>query len=215
MGGVAGLAILILLFLFLLRWRKQKQQRHIDQSPSGDASQHSPPSTGVVPPGSGEGMTETSSPPRPIGAAGFLDRFRPISQQTASSETAPSERGFYRVSGRKIAPALTTGGDGYQGPTLSETSFYRDDGGFYGGPGTSARPVSEGGFSGRGSGASEGEIAVMRPSPARRAVTSEGPSVPSLSPPAGASPRRRPDAVGRSHASHDGSRASRFTEDVV
>ncbi|KAI9785060.1 MAG: hypothetical protein M1816_000530 [Peltula sp. TS41687] len=217
-GGVAGLAILIVLFLFLLRWRKHKQQQQtLAPPPSAAASQRSPPSTGVMPPDSGGAMTQTSSPPRPIGAAGFLDRFRPTSQQTASSDTAPSERGFYRVAGRKIAPALTTGGDGYQGPTLSETSFYRDDGGFYGGPGSSARPVSEGGFSGRGSGASEG-IAVMRPSPARRAVTSEGPSsVPTLSPPVGtpSPPRRRPDALGRSLASHDGSRGSRFTEDVV
>jgi hypothetical protein len=50
----------------------------------------------------------------------------------------------------------------------------------------------------------------MRPSPARTPVTEQGPfAFPSQDP-----LPPRPDVLGRSHSSQDGSHASRFTEEV-
>ena len=181
-------------------------------------------------------MTESTDPSQGRSSlVAFLRGVRPTSQQTASTETAGSERGFYRVSGRKIVPALTSGGDGYHGTTLSETSFYPDEPGIMGtsatvtaqaGPSSSSaaaapRPLTPVGSSLRGSGSVEGDRAtVMRPSRARTPVGSPGPYGRLHSPPFGSpvQPRRSPrpgDGIGRSHPSHDGSRGSRFTEDVA
>lgn len=260
-GGVAGLAFLLLFLLFLLRWRKR--QRRSAQALAGRDSQ-----SAGAPPGNGSrglgSMTTIESQNRPLSLVGFLRHIRPTSQQTASTETAPSERGFYRVSGRKIAPVLggpAVGGpgDGYRGTTLSETSFYFDDGapqagpsairpmsptsptnrgggvGMGGGDGAAAavgRPGSAAGIGtaiGSGVGAvtaagvctvtgtgAEDEVAVMRPGPARTPLTAQGPYGRLQTPPVAAP--RRPlggmDGIGRSHASQDGSRGSRFTEDV-
>lgn len=169
-------------------------------------------------------MTESTDPSQPRSSlVAFLRGVRPMSQQTASTETAGSERGFYRVSGRKIVPALASGGDGYEGTTLSETSFYPDEPGAsaQAGPGSGARPMTPvGGSSLRGSGSVEGDRAAMRPSRARTPVGSPGPYGRLHSPPFGSAgqPRRSPrpgDGIGRSRPSHDGSRGSRFTEDVA
>lgn len=145
--------------------------------------------------------------------------------------------------------------------TLSGSSFYRDSQGFYGGkeadsesgpssliirPGSPARSSptyphpSAGGLppeGGAGVSRATGEIAVMRPGPARTPVTNQpgfiplrNPprpprSTPSPRPPRGTPPPRTgpiatspvsrpPDELGRSHPSFDGSRGSRFTEEV-
>lgn len=131
---------------------------------------------------------------------------------------------------------------------LSESSFYRDNQGFYGGKGeplpSSPTLVSSMGYT-RGSaidlantdsigedsreGALE-EYAVMRPSPARTPMTAspsnsslrlpiqQGPVMEPGAPPIPALPAhltgRQEDSVGRSLASQDGSRGSRFTESV-
>jgi hypothetical protein len=149
--------------------------------------------------------------------AAFNKRSSQRSEQTVS--TAPSERGFYRVSGRKLPSVLQTGGDGYGGGdtnTLSGSSFYRDSTGFYGGGGPSHGPGSPlaanpvGPSVDRDSG-----VPVMRPSPARTPVTEQGPFKPLTPPPPLQPPRLdRPDSLGRSHPSQDGSHASRFTEEV-
>lgn len=76
------------------------------------------------------------------------------------------------------------------------------------------------GFAGFGSG--DTEIAVMRPSPARTPVTGGFAAPPPRSPrnlPSPRSPgtpisRGHRDGLGRSHPSFDGSRGSRFTEDM-
>ena len=67
----------------------------------------------------------------------------------------------------------------------------------------------------------DNEVAVMRPGPARTPVTSQGPftsAPPRTAPPPPSTPPPRPpairDAVGRSHPSFDGSRGSRFAEDI-
>lgn len=108
-GGVAGAALVIFALLLFLRWRRGKvgQRRNI-----------SPPIPQTLGPGgvphSGN-MTQRSST-TPIAAAGFFGRLRPASSQTATTaDTAPSERGFQKISGRKLPSVLASGGDGYGG----------------------------------------------------------------------------------------------------
>lgn len=167
------------------------------------------------------GMTERRSMIQAVPAAlASLTGYKRSSQKTERtiSSTAGSERGFYRVSGRKLPSVLQSGGDGYgdvidnrNANTLSGTSFYRDSSGFYGGPGSpSMSPI--GISTQRDSG-----IPVMRPSPARTPVTEHGPFFPMPPPPPPintSSPTHRPDVLGRSHPSQDGSHTSRFTEEV-
>lgn len=135
---------------------------------------------------------------------------------------------------------------------LSETSFYRDSQGFYGGapeadigsntsstyprpdsppPRSPNRPAPT--FTGASPLARVGsqakrdpEVAFMRAGPARTPVTNQpgfsslrpstgrGTPPPRPLPPIGASLTPR-DGIGRSHPSFDGSRGSRFTEEMV
>lgn len=161
------------------------------------------------------GMTQRRSlafvPTALANLTGYNKRTSRQTDRTVSS-TAGSERGFYRVSGRKLPSVLQTGGDGYGGGldepnTLSGSSFYRDSHGFYGGPGSPAMAGAAG-----PSTRPESGVPVMRPSPARTPVTSQGPFSAAAEP---LTPPRR-DALGRSHPSHDGSHtSSRFTEEIV
>jgi len=154
-----------------------------------------------------------------------MKRFSERTDAGTISSTAGSERGFYKVSGRKIESVLTSGGDGYGGPdsergppvnpfddrannTLSASSWYSDaDGGIHGGPGTTspltrlAMPPSHTRDSG---------VPVSRPSPARTPVIEHGPftEFPLDRPPT------RPDGIGRSRPSQDGSHTSKFQEVV-
>lgn len=298
MGGLAGLSIILIIVLFLLRWRRKKALR---QRPTFS------PLPQTLPPGdAGQGGTVTErSSVVPLATAGFFKRIRPNSGQTAATtDTAPSERGFQNFGGRKLESVLSSRGDGYGEPgpssgpgasaglgstvgvprsqafghspgpsvqeTLSGSSFYRDDQGFYGGrsrpssmaaraesPSTSPTypPAPEGaglppegvGEQGRG----KSEVAFMRPGPARTPVTNQPGFTPMRNPPrpprttpsprpgssstprpsgSSSTPRphgsssplpmpmtafpRPPDALGRSHPSFDGSRGSRFTEEV-
>lgn len=221
-GGVAGAAIVIFLLMVLIRWKKRHGTMISlgsgDPGP-GEATTRALPSSGPSgPPGPSGGMTERRSLAFAVPAAlANLTGYKRSSQRTETdrtiSSTAESERGFYRVSGRKLPSVLQSGGDGYGGGigvdanTLSGSSFYRDSQGFYGGPGSpsfapGAQPQQRD---------SAGGIPIMRPSPARTPVTEHGPFSavpPPLTPP------RRPDVLGRSHPSQDGSHTSRFTEEV-
>merc|ERR1712093_231978 len=218
-GGVAGAAILIFLLMFLIRWKRRNSSMLALGSGEGESatgtSRSVPPSG---PSGSGSGaMAERSS----FGgfavpaALASLTGYKRSSQRTADrntiSSTAGSERGFYRVSGRELPSVLQSGGDGYGGGimesnTLSGSSFYRDSQGFYGGPGgPSSPPVGL-------SMARDSGVPIMREGPARTPVTEQGLFA---DPPASLTPPpRRPDVVGRSHPSFDGSQRSRFTEEV-
>ncbi|MDI1486903.1 MAG: hypothetical protein OHK93_006165 [Ramalina farinacea] len=109
-GGVAGVVLIIAALLFLYRWRRGKvgQRRSI-----------SPPVPQMAGAGSaalGGAMTQRSSTRSnvPIATAGLFGRLRPSSAQTATTtDTAPSERGFQKISGRKLPSVLHSGGDGY------------------------------------------------------------------------------------------------------
>lgn len=116
---------------------------------------------------------------------------------------------------------------------LSETSFYRDSQGFYGGAGDEPLATSPGsspsGPSAFPQPPAPGEV-NYRPSPARQPVINQPGLAAALRPPAGRgtppsrgrgtppppralTPQVR-DEIGRSHPSFDGSRGSRFTEEV-
>ena len=279
-GGVCGVALLIILLLLLLRSRRKGRQPGTIFPPMTQTStQAAAAERGTT--------TDRSSAALPLAGAGFWRSLRPRSGQTATTtETAPSERGFQNLGGRKLESVLSTRGDGYgdtpfgaagtlggagasseRGPppppipivtaapgaapghlspeSLSGSSFYRDSQGFYGGPGqgdpeppsnhwsmyvgAGSRPSSPGIPLGPGPSHPGEGIAVMRPSPARTPITSQGgfgltrgqpgsprgtpppPGIPGTVPETSLRPR---DGVGRSHPSLDGSRGSRFHEDV-
>ncbi|KAL8995333.1 MAG: hypothetical protein Q9169_004908 [Polycauliona sp. 2 TL-2023] len=130
---------------------------------------------------------------------------------------------------------------GHSSPeSLSGSSFYRDSQGFYGGPGQGQprpEPASNSSsmFVGPGSppqsptqapaGMPPGQegIAVMRPGPARTPITTQGGLSPMRGPASRGTPppqipgtiQERPrDGLGRSHPSMDGSRGSRFAENI-
>ncbi|KAL9101012.1 MAG: hypothetical protein Q9163_003678 [Psora crenata] len=110
-GGIAGAVLILVALLFLLRRRRGRV---------GGVKTISPPApqtagAGSAALGGGESGTMTQrSSSVPIAAAGFFARLRPSSSQTAvTTDTAPSERGFQKISGRKLPSVLQSGGDGY------------------------------------------------------------------------------------------------------
>ena len=249
-GGLAGLALLLVVVLFLLRWKRRRLQA--TGQLGGTESEAAPPGTShsAVP------MAQNSA--APWGAAAIAPLFRRIrphsTQTTTTTETAPSERGFQKLGGRKLESVLVSGGDGYgdngRGPgagNLSGSSFYRDSQGTYGGPGSVRSSMNVGpGTPGRSAVPSgsydptiasssrdvsqqnpiDKEFVTMRPGPARTPIHSPGFSTPrqTATPPPRATPEhgytsspsqlQRPDPLGRSHPSFDGSRGSRFAEDL-
>lgn len=157
----------------------------------------------------------------------------------ASAEPPVAERGFYRVSGKKLISVLESGGDGYSDPDPHESVYYRDSMAFGDGTagalglggqrlklGSPMRPISG--------------VPVFRSGPGRTAIVQQDGGSPGVvggsspfsddthpvtptspigshgppSPPARAS--LMPDPIGRSLVSRDGSRGSgsRFTEDM-
>jgi hypothetical protein len=206
-GSVAGASLIILALLFIVKWYKQKQNR----MPLGDGGAIGDRTvTGGAPSGPSGGMVERRSLISAVPAAlASLTGYKRPSQNAETnrdvSSAATGERGFYKVSGRKLPSVLRTGGDGYggDGNTLIAASFFRDSQASWGG--TSSPPSSPG----RPSRKRDSGIPVIRPSPARTPVTQQGPFT--MNPPPLNVPRR-PD-LGRSQPSHD-SHTSRFTEEV-
>ena len=204
-GGVAGAAFFLLLIMLALRYKKRKQA-HTELT-DDDGTGHRAITAGG---GGGAGSTEMSqrsSMPAAVAAA-FANL---TGKRRQEPEAAPDgERGFYRVSGRKLQSVLQTGGDGYGDPHDSMASGYSD---YYRGSqafepadgpsnrlalGSPMRPASG--------------VMVMRDGPGRTPVTEQNPFADPPSPP----PSRGPGTLGRSLASHDGSGASgsRFREGI-
>ena len=160
----------------------------------------------------------------PAAAASFFSRFSGSSRGTVDLGGAlGQERGFQRISGRKLPSAFSEGMTSDSVPfdraTLSGSSFYRDSQGFYGSPGVAATATAAGRSHHAGV-----EKEMLMPSPARTPVVHHpeehpplrDPVVPSSAP---QSPPQPPQSeprgtLGRSHPSHDGSRGSKFTEGV-
>ncbi|KAJ5033538.1 uncharacterized protein L3040_008651 [Drepanopeziza brunnea f. sp. 'multigermtubi'] len=196
-GCIAGAAILVFLLMLLIRWKKRNQSLHSLTGAQGydaaGATRELPPSQPLG------GMTERPSGGGLAALAG-LTGLRRSSQRNTMSSAAESERGFYRVSGRKLPSVLHNGGDGYGGgimvpDTSSASSFYRDSQGFYGSPPLSP-PIQR-----------ESGVPVMRESPARTPITEQSP-FPDI--PEALTPPPRQDRI----PSIAGSQQSRFTEQV-
>ncbi|KAF2742752.1 hypothetical protein M011DRAFT_481376 [Sporormia fimetaria CBS 119925] len=217
-GSLAGAALLLFILLFLIRRHKRKGTLQLGGIDTADSEPMA---------SSGQQMA-THSSMVPASAAAFLKRFSVTSRSTAETSTT-GERGFQRISGRKLPSAFSEGmtseqfarGEG----TLSGSSFYRDDSGFYGGPGVGPNKeygTEAGGPSNYGTiGAKE----RFMPSPARTPVIHHPEDAPPwgssrnggsvLSPPHSPNPEFPPrQTLGRTHISLDGSRSSRFTENV-
>ncbi|KAH4112952.1 hypothetical protein HBI64_155450 [Parastagonospora nodorum] len=212
-GSLAGAALILAVILLLLRRHKRRRQGALQLA--DETTDRSPPP-----------MIQNDSKAYRIPSA-FLNRFSGISRSTVeSSTTASGERGFQRVSGRKLPSAFSGGMTSEQfsgGGTLSGSSFYMDDQGTYGSPGL----PKEFGKDVDGAAAAGGAMNIRQgprrtpiirhpdddanpfadPAPFPRANAH-------LTPPQ--SPKRdaRPNTLGRSLYSHDGSRSSKFTENV-
>ncbi|KAI2473890.1 hypothetical protein F4781DRAFT_7118 [Annulohypoxylon bovei var. microspora] len=201
LGGVAALAFLLILALYVLRWKKRQ---NTNQLMRGSTSER----------GDGSGMAEQRrrSIPFAIPAAlASLTGHKRISGRSGASSDG-GERGFSKVSGRKLPPVIQFGGDGYSDPRdtiMSDQSIdYRDSQAFPGLGSTGPTRLAVGAPMRPESG-----VPVYNPGPARTPVTGQAPFTPDTSPleppprdPLGPS-RPSQDGSSRSHAS-----VSRFTE---
>lgn len=163
-GAVAGVAVIgLLLMLFLRRYKKRNADRLVLDNTSGAAGSR------ALGDGSGSGgsMTERSAASGTVAAA--LASLTGKRAPPTSNAAEGGERGFYRVSGRKLPSVLHNGGDGYSDPRGSATSgssdYYRGSQAFEpstadGGQlalGAPMRPISG--------------VPIIRSGPARVAIT--------------------------------------------
>jgi hypothetical protein len=173
-----------------------------------------------------------------VGAIPALFKHQNNSQHSGS-ETG--ERGFQRVSGRKLPSAFSEGMTGPPQPTrspppsmplvgddghernLSSHSFYRDSAGFYGGDGstaTSPNPFSDSNLPATVAGGTAAQQMVMSPGPQRRpTIHAPKPNVQEPSVATSGTPSWTPSftagfARSETPASLDSGRNSRFTEEV-
>lgn len=236
-GSVAGITVLFLLVLLYFR------RRHA----SLRAARRGLPPSDVAGGAAGEGsqqsaeMTSRGSSHDAIFSAWylappFMKHWRRSNQTTKTDSTLASnssEKGFQKVSGRKIPSVLQSGGDGYGGgigddssPGTEMSITFQPVPAAHPGAPTSPPTANPGGMPLDVNYTQEGPEsdpkAVVRPSPARtppasstNLTSARTPTSPRATP----EPRnlssptpRVPDALGRSHPSFDGSRGSRFTE---
>lgn len=206
-GSLAGAAFILAILLILLRRHKRKRGGALqltgdDHDPAHDPSMRQPPVRNSVAP------------------IAFLKRLSGMSRSTAETTLSGGERSFQRVSGRKLPSAFSEGMTSDQfsrGGTMSGTSFYQDDHGIYGSAGMAKEFGKEIGdtHTSRESGQMN-----IRPGPGRTPIIRHPDEDPFadktyLSPPQSpklSSPGR--GTLGRSLHSADGSRSSRFTENV-
>ncbi|KAJ4335803.1 hypothetical protein N0V95_008797 [Ascochyta clinopodiicola] len=222
-GSLAGAALILAIILILLRRHKRRQNGEALQL----AGDHRPDNEQTM------RQVQAPAPARAsLVPSAFLNRFSGLSRSTAET-SSPTERSFQRVSGRKLPSAFSEGMTSDQfsrGGTMSGSSFYQDEHGTYGGSG--ALNKEYGGDFGKeiGGAAFAGGAGTMnlRPSPARTPVIRHPDENPfsdtnrsTLSPPMSPNPFSSPNpdlspraALGRSLHSADGSRSSRFTENV-
>ncbi|CAO2653317.1 Nn.00g027280.m01.CDS01 [Neocucurbitaria sp. VM-36] len=208
-GSLAGAALILAIVLLLIRRHKRKRNGALqltgDDHTDNDQQvmRQAPARSSLVP-------------------SAFLHRFSGMSRSTVETNTSGGERSFQRVSGRKLPSAFSEGMTSEQfsrGGTISGSSFYQDDQGTYGGPGL---PKEFGKEIGDTSNVRSSGPMNIRPSPARTPVIRHpddappfGTSRSHLSPPQSPNPDfPARGTLGRSLPSADGSRSSRFTENV-
>ncbi|EED19972.1 conserved hypothetical protein [Talaromyces stipitatus ATCC 10500] len=203
----------------LLRWRRKRAQ-----STAGTTETTSRGIQDGSGPRSAEMASQRSSN-TPLAAASVLGRWASSSSRRSGRREdgfgATGERGFQKISGRKIPSVLHTGGDGYgdeigeepvpelRTPPLEATSPVSPVSAI--GGGNHHYPPMRDDFIAAGVGVG---AFVLRPSPARTPTTSSVDlAAPSQSSQTGVSPAR-PDPLGRTLSRYDGSRSSRFTEGI-
>ena len=170
MGGFAGLAVLILIAMLFLKWHRRRKQMEHDAIGPGESARSFEPEGPSNP--RGPGMAERAGLMPLAGAVPSFFRHQDRSQSTSE----PSERGFTRVSGRKLPSAfsegMTSAPDRDQqlpephARDLSSQSFYRDSYGFYGGEGEDLRAPSPTNYSRPRTNTQE--TMTMSPGPQRR-----------------------------------------------
>ncbi|KAG8158980.1 hypothetical protein KVR01_011423 [Diaporthe batatas] len=233
-GGVAGLALLVAFAFMLLRLRK----RGWCHLPLGGDDKSITPATRAVGPGpSGDGsgggggsgaygtmQQQRSSAPYSVASSLAALAGKRSSRERSNTGSEMAERGFVRVSGKKLPPVLQYGGDGYSDPRdrssqNSDATVYRDSMAIFNQVSTPQRlalgsPMRP-----------ESGVMVFNPGPAKTPVTGEvpktldSPTLPrnSMLPPGA-------DDVGRTLAAQDHSRdgaasrtsrgSARFTENL-
>ncbi|TQS38701.1 hypothetical protein Golomagni_00788 [Golovinomyces magnicellulatus] len=209
LGSIAGTAIVIFLIITFLRWHKHnKWMVPLD---SGDTPCIAETSPGASPPLPSSDMIQHQLHPFSMSAAlaslSASNKWSPKTSRTASP-TDTSEKGFYRVAGRKLPSVLQYGGDGYGGNeqryiSTSRSSIYGDSQIFNGDSANQSRSTHVGTVT-RDSG-----IPFKQPSSSLNSVIE-----PQLLNPSLLKPPQRPDSIGRSRPSMDSSLTSRFTEEV-
>ncbi|KAH7362608.1 hypothetical protein B0T11DRAFT_352489 [Plectosphaerella cucumerina] len=225
-GSIAGLALVAVLVLLALRWKKRNGGR-IALGEDTSRGTRALPAAGAPDDAANAGMTQRSMPWGAGALAGIAAKraSRNAPPPPPSPPAESGERGFYRVSGRKLPSVLASGGDGYTDPSENpfgnqnrssamsgDSVLYRDSQGFFDEPvpndalgrlavGSPMRPVSG--------------VPIMRSGPAKTPVTESNPFA-DPAPPALQPPPPSRDAIGRSLGSQDGSRGSgsRFTEEI-
>ncbi|KAK1139854.1 hypothetical protein N8T08_011099 [Aspergillus melleus] len=240
-GGVAGALILLLVAFLLFRRRKAARTPVQEALPAG-------PETGTALGAESVSrsaeMTSRRSSNDPLFTASyfapaFMKRWRQSNMTTRTDSTltsSTSERGFQKISGRKIPSVLQSGGDGYGGgfeagsPTTSEPStIIPPPSPVYPRSPTQPPPSVPYGMPLDTSYTREAEESdsrvIFRPSPARTPVAGSASAslsseptgsraVPQVSGALSPTIPKRPDMLGRSHPSFDGSRGSRFSENL-
>ncbi|CAG7959637.1 unnamed protein product [Penicillium olsonii] len=241
-GSVAGLALLIFLLFYYLRRRGFLMGAKGHTAISDDAAA----GAGIAGIGAlaASGTTSREVTERPANenrftasyfAPAFMKRWR---QSTATMRTdstvdsTSSERGFQKISGRKLPPVLTHGGDGFGGgiddsPTVPGFPPTSPAPRPVGSPVSPAPPPSSRNGMPLDSSYTreiQEHAPPSRPGPAHIPVSNSvnvaypitiTPAHP-IAEPQSAIPfiPPRPDGLGRSLHSHDGSRSSRFTEGI-
>ncbi|KAI6783042.1 uncharacterized protein J7T54_002204 [Emericellopsis cladophorae] len=216
-GSVAGVAFLLLLVMMGIKWKKRRSQVTEllgEQGTREIAGRGGPPTGGSN--GGADAMEER--PGTGFSVPGALAALTRKSQHAPGEATRSGERGFVRVSGRKLPSVLQHGGDGYSDPRAStmsgESDYWRGSQAFDPGAtaprlalGTPMRPVSG--------------VPIIRSGPGRQAVAEHNPFAdpPSPGPPPSGPlppPPLSRDGLGRSLTSQDGSRGSgsRFQENI-
>ncbi|KAI1262449.1 hypothetical protein F5Y18DRAFT_438886 [Xylariaceae sp. FL1019] len=173
-GAISGLVFLLLLATAFLRWKKRHPGIKLlgnERGPQGMLTgAPSGPSGGGDASGGDMAQRRRSVPFAIPAALANLSGPSRFSRSTVSSDGG--ERGFAKISGRKLPPVLQFGGDGYTDPRatmMSDQSVdYRDSQMFFGDATPSRLAVGSPMLQ-------ESGTPIFHASPARTAVREEGP----------------------------------------
>lgn len=198
-GSVAGVAFLALLVMLVLRYKRKRTNSPLAGG-SGSRSLPAPGGDATNPMAERDGAAASVS--AAFAALTSKRQSRAAGAGVSAGPPPAGERGFYRVSGRKLPSVLYTGGDGYSDPRESTMSrFSQSSEPFHPGDqqftlGAPMRPISG--------------MPIMRSGPARTPVTEDNP----FADPATSPPLPRHDSPSGRPGSNSSARGSRFQESM-